>query len=102
MVLELILKDIEQNKKALALFFISALSLPPLFYLVHSGGNGSTGFLGVVFGYVVFGAPMIFAFWTIGQEKIKGTLRLLRTLPVSGRWIIGVKSAGAIGISLIL
>src|SRR5262249_43539501 len=54
------------------------------------------------FGYLIFGAPTLFAFWLVGQEKIKGTLRLLKLLPISGMQIIAAKSLASLTLCLLL
>ena len=98
----LIVKDMMQNAKALLLFYISALSLPTAFYLIKSPQSDSSGFVGVTFSYVVFGAPILFAVWFIGQEKVKGTFRFLKILPISGMRVILAKSLTSLCLCLIL
>jgi ABC-type transport system involved in multi-copper enzyme maturation permease subunit len=88
------MKDFEQHAKNLLIFLLSALALPLMFGLIVDESDGS-GYHGVVFGYIVLGAPAIFAFWFIGQEKMKGTMKLLSILPISGREIILTKSLGS-------
>jgi hypothetical protein len=96
------LKDVEQHTRALTLFFISALVVPALFYLVNPTGPDNRGLIGVTFGYMVFGAPTLFAFWLVGQEKMKGTLRLLKILPISGQCIITTKSLTVVTLCVLL
>jgi len=98
----LIVKDMMQNAKALLLFYISALSLPTAFYLIKSPQSDSSGFVGVTFSYVVFGAPILFTVWFIGQEKVKGTFRFLKILPISGMRVILAKSLTSLCLCLIL
>jgi ABC-type transport system involved in multi-copper enzyme maturation permease subunit len=95
----LIIKDFEQHAKNLLIFLLSALALPLMFSLIVDESDGS-GYHGVVFGYIVLGAPAIFAFWFIGQEKMKGTMKLLSILPISGREIILTKSLGSALLSI--
>lgn len=92
---QLILKDVEQHTRALTLFFSSAAVVPAGFYLAHPTGADNSGVIGVTFGYMVFGAPTLFSLWLVGQEKMKGTLRLLKILPISGQRIIATKSLTA-------
>lgn len=99
---QLVLKDLEQHKRALAVFFISAMALPTVFYLLKTTGADNSGFVGVTFGYLVCGAPTLFAFWLIGQEKVKGTLRLLKLLPISGWRVIVAKSLTSLALCLLL
>jgi hypothetical protein len=89
---QLILKDFEQHAKTILVFFLSALILPIAFGLFFSQTENNAGYLGVVFGYIMLGAPALFAFWFIGQEKMKGTFKLLSILPIPGRKLILVKS----------
>jgi hypothetical protein len=89
---QLILKDIEQHAKTILVFFLSALILPVGFSLFFSQTQSNAGYLGVVFGYIMLGAPALFAFWFIGQEKMKGTFKLLSILPIPGRKLILIKS----------
>ncbi len=91
----IILKDIEQHAKTILIFFLSALILPITFTLLASQTQDGSGYLGVVFGYIVPGAPALFAFWFIGQEKLKGTFKFLSILPIRGRAIILSKSLAA-------
>ncbi len=100
MIFTLIVKDLEQNAKALAVFFLSALLLPLGFHMFSTSDQAGYGYLGVVFGYLAFGAPAMFAFWFVGQEKMKGTFRLLRMLPIEPRRIIGAKALGSLAICL--
>lgn len=99
---QLALKDLEQHAKALAIFFTSALALPVGFYLVSSPGADNSGFIGVAFGYIVFGAPTLFAFWLVGQEKVKGTMRLLKLLPIPSPRVILAKALTSLGLCLAL
>jgi hypothetical protein len=99
---QLVLKDLEQHARALTIFFISALGLPAGFYLVNPTGADNSGILGVTFGYMVFGGPTLFAFWLVGQEKMKGTLRLLRLLPISGGRVIAAKSLTIMALCLLI
>ncbi len=95
----LMFKDFEQHAKNLLIFLLSALALPLMFSLIGDESDGS-GYHGVVFGYIVLGAPAIFAFWFIGQEKMKGTMKLLSILPIPGRDIILTKSMASALLSL--
>jgi hypothetical protein len=88
----LILKDIEQHAKTILIFFLSALILPSAFSLLAADTQDGAGYHGVVFGYLALGAPALFAFWFIGQEKMKGTFKLLRILPIAGRKLILAKA----------
>ncbi len=99
---QMALKDLEQHARALIIFFVSALALPTGFYLVNSSSADNSGFVGVVFGYLVFGAPTLFAFWLVGQEKVKGTLRMIKLLPISGMRIIMAKSITSLSLCLLL
>src|SRR5262249_62019707 len=99
---QLALKDLEQHARALMVFFISALALPTGFYLLKPSGANNSGFVGVVVGYLIFGAPTLFAFWLIGQEKLKGTLRLIKLLPISGMRVITTKSLTSLALCLLL
>jgi ABC-type transport system involved in multi-copper enzyme maturation permease subunit len=86
----IIRKDLEQNRRALLLYGSCAL-LFPFCFLLFTHESNPEGFLGMVFSLVVLGAPLIFNFWFVGHEKVKGTLRLLRTLPVSETQIVAAK-----------
>lgn len=97
----LICKDLQQNGKAFLLFLASAVALPPVFTLIQKPGSGSSGFIGVVFGYLVLSAPMLFAFWLVGQEKVKGTFRLLRLLPGPAEHIILTKGVASLSICVL-
>lgn len=98
---QLFIKDLEQNQKALALFAISAAGFPAAFYLITSPA-GESDFIGLVFTYIVFGAPALLAFWFVGQEKLKGTFRLLRLLPVPPEHVITTKVSTSAGICVLL
>ncbi|MCI0336222.1 MAG: hypothetical protein L0226_01480 [Acidobacteria bacterium] len=91
----IILKDIEQHAKAISIFLLTALILPSAFSIIMSQKADGSGYLGVVFGYVVVSAPALFVFGLIGQEKLKGTFKLLSILPISGRRVIWAKSLAA-------
>ncbi len=90
----LILKDIDQHKKAVSLFFLVGLVMPAVFSLIIGQTEDGSGYLGVVFGYVMMGAPAMFSFLLIGQEKLKGTFKLLSILPIAGKKLILAKSLG--------
>lgn len=100
--LELARKDLEQHAKPLAIFSLSALTMPGLFYWMTGAGRESAGFVGVAFGYIVMGYPVILTFYMIGQEKAKGTMKFLTQLPLSGRQIIFSKSLTVLALSLSL
>ncbi len=88
----LILKDLEQHHKTILLLFLSAAAFPATFSLFMDERQDGAAYLGVTFGYTVLGAPAMLAFWCIGQEKLKGTFKLLTILPISRRRIIQAKS----------
>lgn len=96
----IILKDIEQHAKATSVFILTALILPSAFSIFMSQKDDGSGYLSVVFGYVVVSAPVLFVFWFIGQEKLKGTFKLLSILPISGRRVIWAKSLAAAILSI--
>ncbi|MGA2261965.1 MAG: ABC transporter permease [Acidobacteriota bacterium] len=98
----LLRKDIVQHARALVALAASALALPLVFALLAGPEKDSAGYVGFVFGYLGISAPMMFAQWFIGQEKIKGTFRVLRLLPVSGTRIIVTKCMGAMLLCLLL
>lgn len=74
------------------IFLLSALALPIAFSLMISKPDDGAGYFGVAFGYLVPGAPALFSFWFIGQEKMKGTFKFLSILPIPGRQLILAKS----------
>jgi hypothetical protein len=91
MIWNLFWKDTRQHARALLALTSSALTLPLVFALL-AGSEGSTaGYSGFVFGYLALSAPILLSHWFIGQEKIKGTLRILRLLPVPMTAIIRTK-----------
>jgi hypothetical protein len=100
--LELAWKDLEQHAKPLAIFSLVALATPGIFYWMTGAGKESAGFVGVAFGYIVMGYPVMLTFYLIGQEKAKGTMKFLKLLPLSGRWIIFSKSLTVVALSLSL
>jgi len=102
MLWNLALKDIEQNRKALAVTFATAFALPILFHaaLAQSGGGGS--YPSFAIGYAVISVPILIVHLFIGHEKLKGTFRLLRLLPVSGSRLILTKSVVAIFLCLVV
>jgi hypothetical protein len=77
-------KDLEQNAKALAL--VTVIGIAASSFLIFSTRemktqNATEGFL---IGSLVFGMPIMFSMWLIGQEKAKGTIRILKGLPIGG------------------
>lgn len=86
----IICKDMEQNWRALSLYAPFAL-LFPFCFLIFSRDRNPEGFLGMVFSLVVLGGSLMFNFWFVGQEKVKGTLRLLKIMPVSETQIVAAK-----------
>jgi len=98
----LILKDIEQHAKAILLFLLSALFFPAAYNLSLARTEDASAYLGVVFGFIVLGAPGLFAFLFIGQEKLKGTFKLLSILPIARRDLIFAKALASILMCLIL
>ncbi len=95
-------KDLIQNARPLAFFFVAALLLPLAFTLFTRSEEDGGGYAGTVFGFLALGAPMLFGQWFIGQEKVKGTFRLLRSLPISGTRIIVTKYVGSTILCLVL
>jgi hypothetical protein len=91
-----------QHARPLLAFVTSALALPPLFAVLTGSDRNGAGYVGVVFGYLGVSAPMFFGQWFIGQEKIKGTFKLLRLLPVSGTRIIFSKYMSSTILCLVL
>ncbi|MBZ5496728.1 MAG: ABC transporter permease [Acidobacteriia bacterium] len=102
MIRTLFWKDVVQHARGLFGLAASALALPLVFALLTGSGKDSAGYVGFVFGYLGVSAPMMLAQWFIGQEKIKGTFRVLRLLPVSGFRIMITKCLGAMLLCLIL
>lgn len=90
MLIALLKKDLEQHRKGLFIYAVSVI-LVPLVLADLSHATSESGFLGSVVGYIGFGGPMLMALWFVGQEKMKGTLRILRALPISGRQIVVTK-----------
>jgi len=88
-------KDFVQHARPLAVFFVGALALPLAFSLLARTDKDGAGYVGTVFGFLAIGAPMLFGQWFVGQEKTKGTFRLLRSLPISGTGIIMTKFLGS-------
>jgi ABC-type transport system involved in multi-copper enzyme maturation permease subunit len=99
---QIVLKDLEQHSRALILFFLSSLALPIGFFLLKPTGADNSGIVGVNVGYLVLSAPMLFAFWLVGQEKLKGTLRLLKILPLSGMRIVTAKALTGLALCALL
>jgi ABC-type Na+ efflux pump permease subunit len=93
-------KDLEQNWKSILIFFTSSLAFPITFAILQDRGS-NVEYLGVVFGYIVLGGPILFSYLLIGQEKVKGTFKFLRVLPISGTHIILTKSLTVICLCLI-
>jgi hypothetical protein len=98
----LLCKDIVQHARGLLALAASGLALPLVFVLLSGSEKDSAGYVGFVFGYLGISAPMMFAQWFIGQEKIKGTFRVLRLLPVSGTRIMVTKCLNALLLCLLL
>ncbi len=101
MMLPLLQKDLEQHRKGLLFYAASVLLVPFLFAALNHSASPA-GFIGSVIGYLGFGGPMLMALWFVGQEKTKGTLRILRTLPISGTQIIGTKMVTSALVCLVL
>jgi len=97
----LIFKDLRQNARGLLFFIGTAILFPTAIYMVTAPGADNRGYVGVIFGFVTFSAPTMFAMWFIGQEKLKGTLRFLKILPISGMGVIVAKSLTCICICLV-
>jgi hypothetical protein len=97
----LVLKDLRQNAKGILLFVGSAIIFPTLFYFLTSAKQDNGGFIGVIFGFVTVSGPTLFGIWFIGQEKLKGTYRFLKILPISGMKVITAKSLTSLGICLL-
>ena len=97
----LIFKDLRQNAIGLLFFIASAILFPTAIYLVTTPGSDNSRYVGVIFGFVTLSAPAMFAMWFIGQEKLKGTFRFLRILPISGMRVIVAKSLTSISICLL-
>ncbi len=95
-------KDLVQHARPLLTFAAAALILPPVFAILSKSEQDGSGYAGIVFGYLGVGAPMLFGQWFIGQEKLKGTFKLLRLLPVSGIKIILTKYLSASILCLLL
>lgn len=98
----LVFKDLVQHARPMISFVVSAVALPLIFALIAGSGKDSSGYTGVVFGYLGISAPMFFGQWFIGQEKLKGTFKTLRLLPVSGAQIIGTKFLSGAMLCLVL
>ncbi len=101
MIWALISKDLTQHAKPLLIFTLSCLALPVLSAPFTAGGKDGTGYVGLAFGFLGISAPMLLAQWFIGQEKVKGTFKLLRTLPVSGTRMILTKYVTCTAICLL-
>ncbi|MCI0660937.1 MAG: hypothetical protein L0220_07675 [Acidobacteria bacterium] len=97
----LIFKDLRQNAGGLLFFISSAILFPTAIYLINAPGPDNSRFVGVIFGFVTFSAPTMFAMWFIGQEKLKGTFRFLKILPISGMRVIVAKSLTCFCICLV-
>lgn len=89
-VFALLRKDLEQNAKALALITAIGLALGSSLQIIPSQARnaGAEGFL---VGSIVLGLPILFSTWFISQERAKGTIQILRSLPVSGVTILFCK-----------
>ena len=101
MLWNLALKDIEQNRKALAVMLATALVLPLLFGAAAARPDGG-GYLSFAIGYGVVSVPILVAHLFVGHEKLKGTFRLLRVLPVRGSRLITTKAVAATALSLLV
>jgi hypothetical protein len=97
----LVFKDLRQNAKGILFFVSSAIIFPTLFYFLTSARRDNSGFVGVIFGFVTVSGPTLFGIWFIGQEKLKGTYRLLKILPISGVRVITAKSLTSLIICLL-
>lgn len=86
----LICKDLRQCARPLAVFLLIA-TLLPIGALIVSKKFTAEGYLGMLFSLIVMGAPLLFGFWFIGEEKTKGTIRLLKILPIPEGVIVGSK-----------
>jgi len=95
-------KDFAQHAKPLLIFAATALALPLAFTVLTRTEKDSTGYIGTVFGCLGISAPMLLGQWLIGQEKVKGTFKLLRSLPVSETKIILTKYLFSTIVCLIL
>jgi hypothetical protein len=96
-------KDVVQHFRPLLGLLVSAMVLPLAFALISESRARSAGFAGFIFGFLGVSAPIMMAQWFIGQEKVKGTLRVLRLLPLSLGRIVWMKCLGALAIcSLII
>ncbi len=98
----LIKKDFEQHALALVIFALSILVFPFAFAAMTPAGRDPSGFIGLVFGYVIFAGPLLLCLLFIGKEKQKGTLQVLRILPLAPAKIIYAKSLATCIFCLVL
>lgn len=97
MISTLIVKDLLQHAKAVAIFTLSAILIPTMTSLLMQDSDEGikATYLGIVFGYTVMGAPALFSFRLIGHEKMRGTFKFLSILPIPGKTLIVVKAMTA-------
>ncbi len=101
MIAEIMRKDLEQNRTALAVYAAGAIAFPALAH-VFQKSKSVESYLGLIFGLVILGAPLLFGFWFIGQEKAKGTLRILRILPIPEAKLVMAKLALNLGLTAVV
>lgn len=98
MLWNLAFKDIEQNRKALAVMLVTSLALP----LIFGAAVRPDSYLSFAVGYGVVSVPILFAHLFVGHEKLKGTFRLLCVLPVRGSRLIKTKALATILLGLLV
>jgi hypothetical protein len=82
----LLQKDFVQNSKPL--FLLLSCAIAAGIWLQIASPNQSEAVLGFLVGLLVFGLPIILTMWLVGQEKSKGTLNILRVLPLNGTTVM--------------
>lgn len=96
MIWTLILKDIRQHRKPLLILATTALLLSTVTSAGAAAGHQMEGVYGFAFGFLIIAAPVILTTWFVGDEKVKGTIRVLRLLPISSRTLMAAKMLGII------
>jgi hypothetical protein len=82
--LAIVHKDIEQNAKPLLLITVIGISISYFLMLSMRQDSRQSGIEGFLVGSLVLGMPLMFSMWLVGQEKAKGTILILKALPIGG------------------
>lgn len=98
MMLQLMLKDLEQNIRPLGIFLAAVCLTSVLLALQQGGGGSAEAYLGFMTALIVFGSGLVLPMLFIGDERAKGTFRFLAILPIGPGMIARAKFILIMGI----